>query len=168
MSTSTGSEDGQLSGGRFDLLDFEALVYGVRAVQSVFTTTESALVYFDDQVLDLGSLSPGSDGLIDLTFDLSLAGRVAGDGFANDLAVADVPEPRSSVLLATGLALVFGLARRRAALGSLRLAAPKPIRPPRRGPKHEVVFKVPHVLEWSNSGAPDRLKPGTRISRDNN
>jgi hypothetical protein len=42
-------------------------------------------------VLDLGSLSPGSDGLIDLTFDLSPAGHVAGDGFAIDLAVADVP-----------------------------------------------------------------------------
>jgi hypothetical protein len=60
VSSSTESEDGQLSGGGFDLLDFEALVNGVPAVQSVFTTTESALAYFDDQVLDLGSLSPGA------------------------------------------------------------------------------------------------------------
>jgi hypothetical protein len=109
-----GLEDGQLSGGGFDLLNFEVLVNGVPAVQSVFTTTDSALAYFDDRVLDLGALSPGSDGLIDLTFDLSLTGHVAGDGFAIDLAVAGVPEPRSVVLLAVGLALVFGLARRRA------------------------------------------------------
>jgi hypothetical protein len=129
VSSSTGSEDGQLSGGGFDLLDFEALVNGVPAVQSLFTTTESALAYFDDQVLDLGTLSPGSDGLIDLTFDLSLTGHVAGDGFAIDLAVADAPEPRSAMLPATGLALVFGLARRRAPPGSLLVAASKPIGP---------------------------------------
>jgi len=47
---------------------------------------------------------------------LSLTGHVAGDGFAIDLAVADVPEPRSAVLLAAGLAPVFGLAGRRAPL----------------------------------------------------
>jgi hypothetical protein len=123
-----GLEDGQLSGGGFDLLNFEVLENGVPAVQSVFTTAESALAYFNDQVLDLGALRPGSNGLIDLTFDLSLTGHIAGDGFAIDLAVADVPEPRSAVLLATGLALVFGLARRRALLGSLHIAAPKPIR----------------------------------------
>jgi hypothetical protein len=80
----------------------------------MFTTTDSALAYFNDQVLELGALRPGSNGLIDLTFDLSLRGHVAGDGFAIDLAVANVPEPRSVVLLAAGLALVFGLARRRA------------------------------------------------------
>jgi hypothetical protein len=109
-----GLEDGQLSGGGFDLLDFEVLVNGVPAVQRMFTDTDSALAYFDDQALDLGALTPGSDGLIDLTFDLSLTGHVAGDGFAIDLAVADVPEPRSAVLMAAGLALVYGLARRRA------------------------------------------------------
>ena len=106
-----GLQDGQLSGGGFDLLDFEVLVNGLPAVQRMFTSAESALAYFDDQVLGLGALDPGSDGLIDLTFDLSLTAHVAGDGFAIDLAIADVPEPRSAVLLATGLALVFGLAR---------------------------------------------------------
>ena len=61
--------------------------------------------------------------LLALTFDLSLTGHAAGDGFAIDLAVADVPEPRSAVLLATGLALVFGLARRRAPLAAERSLA---------------------------------------------
>jgi hypothetical protein len=109
-----GLQDGQLSGNGFDLLDFEVLVNGLPAVQRMFTNPDSALAYFDDQVLNLGVLDPGSDGLIDLTFDLSLTGHIAGDGFAIDLGVANVPEPRSVVLLATGLALVFGLARLRA------------------------------------------------------
>ena len=99
-----------------------------RSPEIITRPAHSALAYFDDQVLDLGALSLGSDGLIDLTFDLFLTGHIAGDGFAVDLAVADVPEPRSAVLLATGLALVCGLARRRAPFGSLLFAAPKPIR----------------------------------------
>jgi hypothetical protein len=88
-------------------------------------------------VLDLGALSPGSDGLIDLTFDLFLTWHIAGDGFAVDLAVADVPEPRFAVLLATGLALVFGLARLLEVFSSQRRS---PSALPSRGPKHEVVF----------------------------
>jgi hypothetical protein len=72
VSSSTGSEDGQLSGGGFDLLDFEALVNGVPAVQSVFTTTESALAYFDDQVLDLGSPLSGGARRVCLVITIDL------------------------------------------------------------------------------------------------
>jgi hypothetical protein len=36
-------------------MDFEVLVNSVPAAQSVFTTPESTLAYFDDQALDLGA-----------------------------------------------------------------------------------------------------------------
>jgi PEP-CTERM motif len=83
------------------------------AVDQTFTSLPAALGRFDDQVIDLGPLPLEASGLQNLTLDLAVTAHNPGDGFAIDLAVADVPEPSSLLLLlATAATLGFGAIRR--------------------------------------------------------
>jgi hypothetical protein len=111
--------DGQATGSGFDSLAFQILVNGAPVVQQDFTSVPSALTYFDDDVLDLGAVTAlGVDplGLLDVEFDLDVTAHNPGDGFAIDLAFAEVPEPSSLGLFGTAIAVaitLLGTARKR-------------------------------------------------------
>lgn len=96
----------------FDSLGFQILVDGVPVVQRAFTSETAALAYFGDDILNLGYLSelaldPG--GLLDIEFDLTVRASTPGDGFAVNLAFAEVPEPGSLALLGPAIVAIIAL-----------------------------------------------------------
>ena len=108
-----GLQDGQATGAGFDSLDFAIIEDGNLILDRIFTSLSSALAFFDDRVLDLGSITPDESGVLDLQFDLAVTAHNAGDGFAIDLVVAAVPEPSTLLMLLTGaVAVGVGLLRR--------------------------------------------------------
>ncbi len=111
-----GLQDGQATGAGFDSLRFAITKDGNLTLDRIFTSVSSALAFFDDRVLDLGSITPDESGVLDLQFDLAVTAHNAGDGFAIDLAVAAVPEPSTLLMVLTCVMMVIGvgLLRRRA------------------------------------------------------
>jgi len=105
-----GLQDAQWTGNGFDSLLFEIMSGSTMVVDETFTSLSSAASFFDDHVIDVGSITPDSSGLLDLSFDFELTAHTPGEGFAIDLAIAAVPEPPSWLMLASALALtlVFG------------------------------------------------------------
>jgi hypothetical protein len=99
-----GLEDAQWTGNGFDLLQFQITSGGTVFLSESFTSLLSALSFFDDHVIDIGSIEPDALGLLDLGFNFGLTAHVPGDGFAIDLAIAQVqvPAPPSWLLLLVG------------------------------------------------------------------
>jgi hypothetical protein len=107
-----GLQDAQWTGNGFDGLLFQITSGGTPFLSQSFTSLSSAISFFNDQVLNIGSIAPDSSGLLDLDFNFQLTAHAPGDGFAIDLAiaqVASVPEPPSWMLLATAIAAMLSV-----------------------------------------------------------
>jgi hypothetical protein len=71
----------------FDSMTFTITREGTMVVNQTFNTLATALAFFDDELLDLGSNGPlNVSGNLDLIFGLSLTTNDAGAGFQFDLA----------------------------------------------------------------------------------
>jgi hypothetical protein len=97
-------------GSGFDLLRYQVIGEGNLLVDQSFVDLAAAMAFFDDQFLDLGVVSVGSDGLLDLSIRLDLTGSRPGDGFyVNSIAgIQVVPLPGTFWLLATGIGIAVG------------------------------------------------------------
>jgi hypothetical protein len=112
-------------GSGFDALRFRANRRGQTVVDETFEELGAALAYFDDLVLDVGTLYAGcrEGGFgrpticflspLELIFDWT--GSEPGAGFGVDLIVGltPVPEPGTALLFALGLIVLAARARRR-------------------------------------------------------
>ena len=72
--------DPVLLGNGFDTLRFQVLGNDVSLFDQTFLDATAALAFFDDQVLDLGPIGAGPDGLLDLRMQLDLTGANRADG----------------------------------------------------------------------------------------
>jgi MYXO-CTERM domain-containing protein len=109
-----------LIGPGFDSLHFQIMAAGMTVANQTFTDTATALSYFTDNTLDLGKISSGMTGSLDLSFQYDLTEKVGG-GFTTSFLVANsslgsgpasVPEPAAFAPLAFAM---IGLTRRRRA-----------------------------------------------------
>jgi hypothetical protein len=94
--------EGLATGFGFDSLLFRIIENGTMVEEEMFTSLESALSFFDDNVLDLGPGMAGPSGFLELQFDLDVIAHRSGDGFSVNL-VAAVPEPGMLTLLSIGV-----------------------------------------------------------------
>jgi hypothetical protein len=92
----------EIADGGFDTLRFLIEKDGQTLLDRVFTDPAEALLFFDDQALDLGDLSPTSI----VRLRLELAASDASAGFAADFLVVQgtVPEPSTWLLVGVGIA----------------------------------------------------------------
>jgi hypothetical protein len=82
-----GLVDPLATGGGFDSLTFSITSESSAIlVSETFTLAANALAYFDDHILDLGSVDV-QDGMLDLQFDWSLTTNDLGEGFYASLLV---------------------------------------------------------------------------------
>jgi hypothetical protein len=102
----------------FERLDLSISYLGSEVFSRTFTSVSDALLFFGNRTLDLGLLPLGDEPL-SLSLDSYLLTPNGGFGYSfaasygPGLPVAAVPEASSWLMLATGLALVAGMARRR-------------------------------------------------------
>ncbi len=104
------------TGNGFDLLEFRMDLEGTMIIDQNFTTLAAATAYFNDHVLDLGAITNGVTGNLDLTFYLNLTSNDAGASFQANVLFGNtgavVPEP-SSFWLVGGLFVLLGACARR-------------------------------------------------------
>jgi len=113
--------DPNFAGLGFDTLRFRIQQEGTTVVDETFLDPASALTFFDDQTLNLGTWTTGLVGNLDLTFLLDLTTNDPGAAFALDLLFGNatlgsgpaVPEPSAVWLFGTAIVGLAGLARRR-------------------------------------------------------
>ena len=140
------------TGSGFDSLTFDIVESGAANQQFdyTFTSPNAAVMFFQDDVLELGPLSGFNSGALDLTFDFALTASASGQSFNTDLLFAVVgspaiaaPEPASLTFVAFGLALIV--------LSRFRYRATVPnIRDRSTAPSKSSTFEYPR--------AGDRLK----------
>jgi len=115
-----GFEQAQFTGAGFDSLTFTVHRGNTLVANQTFDDLNTALTYFDDQMIDLGPISGSGSFELNMSFDLVTSKlnssldiqAIAGD--ATPGAGPDVPEPRALVLLTAGLSLLMPRNRRAA------------------------------------------------------
>jgi hypothetical protein len=88
---------------------------GAVMLDESFDDFDAAFAFFDDHLIDLGALSEGVSGALDLAFRLELGPSGSESGFGFDFLVANgtlVPEPDTGSLLASGLVAMALLCER--------------------------------------------------------
>jgi hypothetical protein len=107
--------DSEDDGAGFDSLAFTILREGVVIAGEVFASLPAALAYFDDHVLNVGDLTTGVTGTLDLILRLSVTSDDPGAAFRTNLIVGatPIPEPATALLLVAGLGTLALRSRRR-------------------------------------------------------
>ncbi len=103
---------------------FQVFIEDELAVEELFTDHAAALAYFDDNLLDFGSVIVGADGSTKLDLDVvleytRLPHLRPGFDFEFAVAFSPVPEPGTALMLGLGL---LALAAQRRAQGRARAA----------------------------------------------
>ena len=80
------------SHGEFTQLQFSIQREGVTIESQTFTSAAS-LAYFNDHVIDLGSMTAGVTGMLDLSFSFELISPLNGATFGETFLIADVGAP---------------------------------------------------------------------------
>jgi len=101
--------------------DFESLIFSVSnrndvLIEETFTDAAAALAYFADQVLELGTLTPGEfngSNVLRIAWEFD-SGQGLG-GFSATALLGVIPEPSTGVLCLQGLIWILVLRRRRRA-----------------------------------------------------
>ncbi|HEY7575696.1 MAG TPA: hypothetical protein VIB08_11065, partial [Thermoanaerobaculia bacterium] len=133
--------DPVVGGSSFDSLHFVVTREGEVALDVTSADSAEASAFFDDRVIDLGDLTPGSLESLDVAIRCDFETSKADPVFGFDFVLANatiVPEPRPSLLLLLGL-IVLATARRRElaaaravrerpAAGSAGVSAQRPVR----------------------------------------
>jgi hypothetical protein len=107
--------DPTVSGAAFSSMRFRVTVEQTLVDDVTFNDVTTAISYFDDRVIDLGPITAGVSGSLDVSFQLDVTSSVAG-GFSTLFIVgnatpgAGLPEPAGTPLL---LAASVPLLRRR-------------------------------------------------------
>jgi len=103
--------------GGFDTLELSITNNGVGLFSRLFTSADDAMLFFNDQVLDLGLFGAGAqDVRVSSTYSYFQPGAFAFNYVVGSGAgVSPVPEPSSWLMLALGLGTLVLVARRRAA-----------------------------------------------------
>jgi hypothetical protein len=99
------------SGSAFDLLSFNIFENDAAVLMQEFSSLTAAMLFFHDNVLDLGPVTPDGSSTLHLRFEFNLTGHVPDAAFNTDFLIAavgvgprvnEVPEPGTALFLATG------------------------------------------------------------------
>ncbi len=103
--------DAESFGDGFAELHLDVIAEDTVVFSESFVDLATALTFFSDNSINLGSILLNSDGVLDVSLILGIDGNKAGDAFFTDFVVSAtvVPLPSVFVLLGSALALLFGV-----------------------------------------------------------
>ena len=96
---------------------FQVLREGQSALDETFLDALAATAFFDDRVLDLGPVTDGVEGNLNIQMRFDFTSSSNSDGFRFEVlsAASPVPLPGAGGLLVSGLSLLGAMARRKRA-----------------------------------------------------